>query len=370
MRTRLAQIIEERQGFGTRELFFLDARPAFPLRRRNARCFQTGVRKNERDMNPCVIDPHDVRLKAGGTRLSHADGFQIDHGGGHLHFLITKTGTRRRQFPADGDEGTAIVNGPAGLVAQEIGINVTGPESPRTFQGEALAHLQFAKGKMARARIQNEVHAFQGQRRSGPVGHPGVFADFKTDAHIAATERKIADGIMASLNERLAAHARRPWLEPAWFVMNAITREKPFGHEPHNLPVNHQTGAIEQAVLMQNGQPERDHHATCGGDRRLQGLPGHAGGIGGMERVFASIASQTQFRQAQKRHALLARLVDGGQNAPGIALPIQGRLIQNRRADFNQFHNPGTIRHRSDSGTTCSLSRQNTGRRDVDKGQR
>jgi hypothetical protein len=61
-----------------------------------------------------------------------------------------------------------------------------------------------------------------------------------------------------------------------------------------------------------------------------------------MKGIFAAVSGQTQFWQAQEADLLLARLFHRGQNSPFVSLPIQGRLVQDRGADFNKFHNPGT----------------------------
>ena len=97
------------------------------------------------------------------------------------------------ELAARGDQRAAVINRPAGFIAQQVRINVADAESPRTFEHEPFAHFELSKSEMAGAGIQNHIHAVQGQRRAGPIGDPGIFANLKADLDAAEIEMDIAD---------------------------------------------------------------------------------------------------------------------------------------------------------------------------------
>ncbi len=107
---------------------------------------------------------------------------------------------------------------------------------------------------MAGAGIQDDVRAPGSEIGAGSVCDPCVLADLKADAHPAEIEDEISYGHSSSVRGgEIIADAFRPWLEPAWLVVNAVSGEIPLCGEAGDLSVHDQCACIEKRPLVKDG---------------------------------------------------------------------------------------------------------------------
>ncbi len=178
-----------------------------------------------------------------------------------------------------------------------------------------------------------------GEGRAGTIRDPRVFADLESEAYATAVEEQVSDGHGAPLGQRMRIDdAHRPGLEPARLIMDAVAREMPFRHEAHQLPIRQERGAVEHSVLVQDGQPDRDHHAPRFRQHLHQCRPGTPEGVGRVEGVLASVPGQAELRQTQHRDAHGPRLRNGPADVFQIMAPVERGLVQHRRADMEGAH--------------------------------
>jgi len=71
----------------------------------------------------------------------------------------------------------------------------------------------------------------------------------------------------------------------------------------------------------------------------LQHHPRAMHGVRREKRVFATVTRDAQFWQAQHAHPRTPGVVNCSPDPRLIARPIQRNLVQNRRSDFDEFHN-------------------------------
>ena len=81
-----------------------------------------------------------------------------------------------------------------------------------------LSVCQNREGKVTGAGIQQDVDPLLREVSAGPIGHPGIFADFKSDADTATVEKQISNGYVNSVNFTGRGDRFRPWLEPPRLV--------------------------------------------------------------------------------------------------------------------------------------------------------
>src|SRR4029079_12350555 len=91
-------------------------------------------------------------------------------------------------------------------------------------------------------------------------------------------------------------------------------------------------------AVKQQRQAERDDHAARFGQQLLQYAEGHLLRAGSVERVFAAVAGDAQLGQAEDADAGLAGVGCGPAEARTVAVPIEGRLVQNGGADADELH--------------------------------
>src|SRR6185503_16427683 len=95
--------------------------------------------------------------------------------------------------PGGRHQAAAVVDGAAGLVAEQVGVNVADAEGARAFDDEAFAHLALAEGEVARRGVEQQVDALPRQHRARARAHPGVLADLEADADAADVEDEVAE---------------------------------------------------------------------------------------------------------------------------------------------------------------------------------
>ena len=183
----------------------------------------------------------EVRREARDAGMVHAGQIDIDHRRRQVHIVKRKPRPRRQQHSGRSDHRPAVVNRPPGFVAQEVRIDVAHAERPRAFQDEPPANVHLAEREMAGTGVENHIHARQRQLAAGAVGDPGIFADFKPDLHVAAGSVDqvvvhIAQRIGPAVPSQLGLHAGGPGPEPAGFVVDAVTRQKPLDGQPAMRP--------------------------------------------------------------------------------------------------------------------------------------
>ena len=120
--------------------------------------------------------------------------------------------------------------------------------------------------------------------------------------------------------------------------MNAIARQKSFGNKTQNAPIGHQGDAIEQRILVKHRQANRNDHSHRLGQQLHQRRPRPLMRIGGMKRILAAIASDTQLGKAQERNARRPRLLKRGANVRDVMAPVERRLIQYCSGNRNKIH--------------------------------
>jgi hypothetical protein len=104
--------------------------------------------------------------------------------------------------------------------------------------------------KVAGAGVQDDIDSAFGQFASGSIRHPGVFADFKADPHIADFEQQVAERQRLPGNLHLFAGIVRPSFEPARFVMDPFAGQVLLGHQPQQFAVNGHRRRVEQGSAM------------------------------------------------------------------------------------------------------------------------
>ena len=169
-----------------------------------------------------------------------------------------------QQRAARGDQGPAVVDDPAGLVAQQVGIDIADVERPGALDHQPLADVELAEGEVACAGIEDDVYPLRRHASAGPAGHPGVLAYLEADLNAAAVEDQVADRILLAAKLDRVADLLRPGLEPAGLVVQAVAAEEPLGHKARDPPIDRQAGTVEQGVAMQERQAQAHDHALRG----------------------------------------------------------------------------------------------------------
>ncbi len=243
------------------------------------------------------------------------------------------------QQPASrGDHRAAVVNHSPSFVSQEIGEHVSDVERTGTVEDQSAANLRLAESEMAGAGIEDHIDRVGRHSAAGPSGHPGVFTNFKADLDSAQVEDQIADRIFLAVNFDRVAHLVRPGFEPSRFVMQSVAAQESLAHETRDAAIDRQTSAIEQCAAMENRQAQADRHAFRRRQNLLQDGQGGVLQSRTLESVFAAIAADAQFGQAEDACALKPRGRDGGEDVVAVARPIHRGLVEYGGGDADASH--------------------------------
>ena len=120
--------------------------------------------------------------------------------------------------------------------------------------------------------------------------------------------------------------------------MNAVAREVLLAGEAEDLPVGHEGGDVVKRVAKEEGKTERNDHAARVRQDLLQTVEGEALHVRRLEGVLAAVPGDAEFRQAKERHPALPGLADGVSDAQGVAVPVEGRLVEDSGAGVDLQH--------------------------------
>ena len=110
-------------------------------------------------------------------------------------------------------------------------------------------------------------------------------------------------------------------------------------HETGDATVCHEAHGVEEAVAVQQGQPDTDDDSSGGRqDLVMQHVECRVLEAGGLKGVLASVAGDGHLGEAQDAHALAARHFDGGQDVVPVQMPGQWCLVEDGGANFDQSH--------------------------------
>ena len=169
----------------------------------------------------------------------------FDQRGEELHVGEGEAPSFGQAAPPGSDQGAAVEDHPAGLVAEQVGVDVAHPEGPRALDDEPAADLVLAEGEVTGARVQQDVDAPGRQPAARAPGDPGVLADLEAHGDAAAGEVEVPEGV--ELSTELELHPDLPVEEQA-----VHSRLEPAGHlvEAHSAP-RHQprVADVERAWL-------------------------------------------------------------------------------------------------------------------------
>ena len=256
-----------------------------------------------------------ARAVAAAARLLAAVGVDVDDGGGQLESWNENRRPRATQLAVGRDQAAAVVDDAAGLVAEQVRVEVGDAERARALDDEALAHRELAEREVARRGIAQDVDAAQREIGARPVGDPRVLADLEADPDIADVEQQVADRIAPdrAVGRGALEHvdlAGRPRLEPARLVVDAVAGEELLADEADDRAVDEQRRGVVQRLLVIDRQPDGDDHAV--GQRRERLELGERGVLQAVheERVLAAVAGDRQLGQAQQGDAVGARVLD------------------------------------------------------------
>ena len=120
--------------------------------------------------------------------------------------------------------------------------------------------------------------------------------------------------------------------------MNAIAGEVLFGDKPGQVAVDAHGRDVKQAPAVHQRQAQAGNQATGPGQDLTEHLPGRTLSARRMEGVFAPVAGNTEFGQADDSHTGSASFVEGGDDVRLVAFPVEWGLVQGRCRDLDQFH--------------------------------
>ncbi len=364
LRAALPQVVEEPQRHRPCELFFLEVWAGFPSRRLRLCHFRFELWPDEGAGNFQWIWPAKFRLETRQSGGTHAGCRDIDNRTSDVPRRERQSRPHGQQRTARGDQGTAIVDEPARLVAQQVGVDIADVERPRALDHEPLADVDFAEGEVARTWIEDDVDSLRRHASAGSARHPGVLADLEADLHATAIEYQVADRILLAAKVDRVADLLGPGLEPARLVVQTVAAEEPLGNEARDPPIDRQAGTVEQGITMQERQAQAHDHAPRGRKDCFERFPDYRLESRPVEGILAAVAGDAHFRQAKDRGSLSPSSTDRRQDVLLIARPIQGSLIQHgcRNSDTCHGSNPRALRMRL-VFRSCSPSSRPTGYR-------
>ena len=277
-RAALAEVIEKPQRDRPGKFLFLEVWGILPRCRRAFGADRRKVREVEPHRNPAgtAVQPRGETARAGLGRARRVD---VHDSTGDIEGEEREPWAHRHHPPAGGDHRPAVVDRPPGLVAHQVRVHVRHAQRSRALQHQPLPHVVLAEREVAGRRIEDDVRPFQRQRPARTIRHPGVFADLKADLHAADVKVNVANGVALALQFRVRKEALRPGLEPPGLVVQTLAGEEPLGHKAEDSPIRHQAGRVEQGVVVQHRQAERDDNpaASRAGSPAARPAPGAAG---------------------------------------------------------------------------------------------
>ena len=250
---------------------------------------------------------------------------------------------RDSSSPPDAIETAAVVDHAAGFVAEEVRVQVRAAERARAFDDEALAHRELAEREVARRRIAQDVDAAQREVDARAVRDPRVLANLEADANVAELEHEVADreladrAVVGGALEHVDL-ARRPRLEPARLVVNAVAGEELLGDEADDHAVGEQRGGVVQRLLVIDAAADRDDHAAGQRRERVELRERDVLQAVHEERVLAAVSGDRELGQAQQRHALGARVLDRDAQVREVRVPRERRLVHTSDRDLDELH--------------------------------
>ena len=207
---------------------------------------------------------------------------------------------------------------------------------------------------MTGAGVENDIGAAAGQLAAGPVGHPGVFADFEADADAAALEHDVAQRHTAAGQFHFGRLPGRPGLKPTRLVVDALPCEILLGRQPQQFAVDRQGRRVEPPAAAQHRQPQRDDHPPRLGQNLVEHAGGHCHRGRRVKGVFTSVPGDAQLGQAEDAHAIGPGRFDRADDVGRISIPVERRLIQRGSGNFDELH----VRSKKGTGAYIGQSRR------------
>lgn len=181
---------------------------------------------------------------------------------------------------------------------------------------------------MAGAGVEQHVDATLGESSAGTIGDPGIFADFESKANTVTVEEQVSEGPGVGAGV-VAVHVTGwPGAEPARFVVQTIACKVLFGGEAGDGPIGNEAGGVEDTVAVEERQSHGDGEIAGGGDDLQQLLPCGLPDVRCEKHVFAAIAGDAEFGEAEHLNVLFAGLVQNLQDAVQVSIPVERGLVQ------------------------------------------
>ena len=252
VRAALAQVVEQAQRHRPGELLFLRCAgsiPTRPLAARRAPGSMSGQANGTGDLQRFGWPRLGLKARQPGAAHAAWPSTSIT-ARGHVPGREGEPRPGGQQRARRGDQRAAVVDRPARLVAQQVGVDVAHAERPRAFEHEPLADLELAEGEVAGAGIEDHVDAVRAtcRRRAGrPPRRPRRSRSRSCTPPQSKTRSpmRVLAGRRSSIVSRTPA---RPGLEPARLVVQAVAGQELLGDEARDPAVDRQAGAVEQGV--------------------------------------------------------------------------------------------------------------------------
>src|SRR5204863_6726892 len=106
--------------------------------------------------------------------------------------------------------------------------------------------------------------------------------------------------------------------------MNSPARQVLLADKTENFAIDDETTCVEQGAMKEEWQTERDNHAARLGEQLLEHVERHLLRAGGVEGVFAAVARDTEFGEAEDADAGFAGGPNRAADARAVAMPDQG----------------------------------------------
>ena len=270
----------------------------------------------------------DVDLTTNGAGLVEAVAFDVDGFVDEGGFVEREARSFGDDFSGRGDESAAVVDGATGFVAEKVGIDVDGAEGAGAFDDELFADFLLGESEVAGGGVKDDIDSAGGEEAAGAVGDPGVFTDFEADTDAAEFEDGIANGEMEVTEFVIDDDAFGPGVEPAGFVVEAVSGEVFLGDEAFNFAVDEKGDGIVDGIFYPDGKADRDDHALgFGGDLDEAG-PGSFGGFVREELVLTAVAGDGELGETEDGDVGVAGVRDALKDAATVAGPVEGDLVE------------------------------------------
>ena len=120
--------------------------------------------------------------------------------------------------------------------------------------------------------------------------------------------------------------------------MDSLPRQMLLAGEPDYAAVDDECGGVVEAAFEPHRKPDRHDHPPGVRFDLLKHLPREFLHAGRKKGVFAAIARDAEFWQADDRQAALPRHVERRNDPIAVTVPIERRLVEGDSADMNQVH--------------------------------